>query len=145
MKKLIAFGLLLLLPLSKAGCMDSSLIKGFFGEIYVKSISDPQLLLDMLYDEDTDPNLRSTIVSSGKFTADELAEIFENFDDSLCLTAIKRICAADPARAYELALPILKGDALKAAAESGKLKSCAETEHVIEYIEKNGITLEKEE
>ncbi len=37
------------------------------------------------------------------------------------------------------------GDALKAAAESGKLKSCAETEHVIEYIEKNGITLEKEE
>ncbi len=80
-------------------------------QMYVNKGADPEDLLELIDNSSIAEKTRSYIVSLGDFSIEELSDVFKRTNDSVCVTAMKRICAIDIKKANELAQDILKSDA----------------------------------
>ena len=82
--------------------LESALI-----EMYISKKADSAALLELLSDENTTDSTKEYIISKGNYSLEELTKIFNSYDNTVAIIAMKRITALDKELAYSLSFPIL--------------------------------------
>ena len=85
-------------------------IESAFVKMYITDGYNNSELLDLINDQSISTETKEYIVANGKFSVDELSEIFRRTDGKTATIAIKRISAQNSERAMQLVDEFVKND-----------------------------------